>query len=228
MNTRIFKLVLILAITFNFSCKKEATVNYKYADQPDTVTCNSGYDDLLKEALYAFENAMTSKLDPNGQNKLRAYRSFISNALTNRPGYLETIITKHTKEVFDALKNKPGLFNGNTLNYDGEVTKCIGNNIKDPGLKTTFNALLKANSMSAKLFGAPLRSSTAYSRDTNLATYIALDLFYARMHDIDFTKVDLEANEPKPQPIDFNKKPTNTPPIQQQKKEIDHSGHNHD
>ncbi len=229
MNTHIFKLALVLVITLNLSCQNEGTLSeFKYADQPETVTCNLAYDDILKEALYAFESDIINKHDPKGQNKVKAYRAYLSNALLDRQD-LPNIITAHTKAVFDVLKSKPGLFNGTTLNYNGDVAKCIGTNMKDVGLKTTFNQLIKVNSMSTKLFGAPLRTSTAYSRDTYLATYIALDLFYAKLNDVDFTTVNFEANEPKAQPIDFNKTPvkasTKTPiqTSQPKAKKVEHT-----
>lgn len=232
MNTRIFKLALVFVITLNFSCNKnEATLSeFKYANQPETVTCKTGYDDILKEALYTFENDIINKYDPKGKNKVRSYRTYISNALLDRQD-LPNTISAHTKEVFDVLKSKPDLFNGNTLNYNSDIAKCIGTNMKDKGLQTTYNALLQTNSMSSKLFGAPLRTSTAYTRDNYLATFIALDLFYAKLNGVDFTTVNFEANEPKAQPIDFNKTPAKTPvkaQTIQPKKEIDHTEHNHD
>ena len=70
---------------------------------------------------------------------------------------------------------------------------CIAQNITNPDLKTTLNALLSTNSMNPKLFGAPL--STNYSltlSDKYLAAYVAFDLFYAKLFDVDFSKVEKE------------------------------------
>ena len=77
---------------------------------------------------------------------------------------------------------------------------CIAQNITNPDLKTTLNALLSTNSMNPKLFGAPL--STNYSltlSDKYLAAYVAFDLFYAKLFDVDFSKVEKEK-----QKVDFN------------------------
>ncbi|MEL0643499.1 hypothetical protein V6251_03835 [Olleya sp. Ti.3.14] len=226
MNTRIFKIALVLIITFNVSCKKAEVklAEFKYADLPKAVNCDSGYDDLLSEALYAFEQDIVNKYDPKTKNKLRAYRAYISNYISNRTA-LEQIVTPHTKAVYDVLKSKQELWDGNHLNYNSTAITCIIDSIKDKGLQQTLNALKSTNSMNSEIFAPPLRSNTSYSRDTNLATFIALDLFYSKFNTIDFTTVDLSLNQPKDQPIDFNKRPVNTPAKQQ--KEEDHTGHNH-
>jgi len=229
MNTRIFKIALVVSIALNLSCKKsEAKLSeFKYADQPNAVDCKSGYDDLLKEALYAFESDILNKYDQKGQNKLRAYRAYISSFTSNRTE-LEKTVTPHTKAIFDVLKSKTELWDGNHLNYNSAVVKCISDNIKDNGLKQTLNALITTNSMRSELFASPLSSNTSYARDTNLATFVALDLYYSKLNAVDFTNLDLTANIAKAQPIDFNKKPTATP-IQKKAPNtaVDHTGHNH-
>ncbi|RAJ16801.1 hypothetical protein [Olleya aquimaris] len=231
MNTRIFKIVLVVVLTITFSCNKnEAKLpDFKFADQPKAVDCKTGYDDVLNEALYAFENDIVNKYDPKSKNKLRAYRAYISNVISNRTN-LEQTITAHSKAIYDVLKTKPELWDGNQLNYNSPLVSCISENLKDTSLKQTLNALISTNSMSSELFSAPLMSNTSYSRDTYLATFIALDLYYSKFNSVDFTTVDLTANEPKEQPIDFNKKPAQTPVLQPQQpqQEIDHTGHNHD
>ncbi|MBL7560998.1 hypothetical protein JAO71_14425 [Olleya sp. YSTF-M6] len=230
MSTRILKISLLLIIAFNLSCNtNEAKLEqFKYADQKETITCNTGYDAILKEALYTFESDIINKYDPKQKNKLRAYRAYISNYISNRTALQETV-SPHTKAVFDVLKSKKTLWNGKQLNYSSPEVTCIIDNLNDKNLKQTIQSLLSVNSMSSDLFAAPLRSSTAYSRDAYLATFVALDLYYSKLHDIDFSKVDLTANTPKPEPIDFNKTPAKTPlkvkePINNN---IDHTGHNH-
>ncbi|WGD35055.1 hypothetical protein [Olleya sp. YS] len=233
MNTRIFKIVLVVILTITFSCNKnEAKLpDFKYADQPKAVDCKTGYDDVLNEALYAFENDIVNKYDPKTKNKLRAYRAYISNVISNRTN-LEQTVTAHSKALYDVLKTKPELWDNNHLNYNNEAVKCIMDNIKDTSLKQTLNALVENTDSNriSELFSAPLTSNTSYSRDTYLATFIALDLYYSKFNSVDFSTVDLTANEPKPQPIDFNKKPVQTPVLQpkQPQQEIDHTGHNHD
>ncbi|WP_397363217.1 hypothetical protein [Olleya sp. R77988] len=230
MNTRIFKIALVFVIALNFSCKpNEAKLpDFKYADQPDAVTCKSGYDDLIKEALYAFENDIVNKYDQKSKNKLRAYRAYINNIISNRTE-LEKTVTPHTKAIFDALKTKTDLWDGDQLNYNSAVIKCITENMKDVPLKQTLNALISTNSMSSELFAAPLRSSTSYSRDTNLATFIALDLYYSKFNTVDFSNVDLTANIAKDLPVNIKNQPIK--PSLKQKQPVqadDHAGHGHD
>lgn len=225
MNTRIFKIALVLLFAVNLSCKKEAVklVEFKYADQPNTITCNSGYDDILKEALYTFENDIINKYDTKSKNKFRAYRAYISNYISNRTA-LDQTISEHSKAVYDVLKSKKELWNGNQLNYNSAVIKCLTDNMTDKSLKQTVTALISTNSMRSELFAAPLRSNTSYTRDTNLATFVALDLYFSKFNTVDFTTVDLSANQVKDQPVNSNQRPAPT----KQTKEIDHTGHDHD
>jgi len=114
------------------------------------------------------------------------------------------MVSEHTLKVFEALKNDTELWNlenaSSHLNYNSALMDCIAQNIANPDLKITLNALLSTNSMSPKLFGAPL--STNYSTtlsDKYLASYVAFDLFYAKLFDVDFSQIEKEK-----QKVDFN------------------------
>ena len=75
--------------------------------------------------------------------------------------------------------------------------------------------------MSSRLFGEPLRASVSQAtRDKYLALYIALDFYYVKLFDVDFTKINFEDPQSK---VDFNK----LPPKQIQKEADPHAGHNH-
>ena len=230
MNTRIFKIALVLIIALNISCKKsEAKLSeFKYADQPDAVTCNSGYDAVIKEALYAFEKDILTKYDQKGQNKLKAYRAYINNSISNRTN-LEATITPHAKAIYDVLKSKPELWDGTHLNYTSPVITCIIDNIKDKKLQQSLVSLISTNSMRSELFTPALRSSSSYARDTYLATFLALDLYYSKFNTVDFSKVNLSNNIGDVLPGDLDKKATNATitPNTPAKKD-DHAGHNHD
>lgn len=223
MNTKLaffsFLLVFIL-----FSCKKENTfTNYKFADKPDTIVCDGLNNALFKEALYSLEDDLLvfhQKTNPK-TSLTQAYSQFIRLSIYGRLKY-EDIVSEHTLSVFEALKNESDLWDANNtkshLNYNSAIIQCISKNIKDEHLKTTFNALLSTNSMSPKLFGSPLMNKYRNAlNDKYLATYIALDLFYAKLFDIDFSKVNLEKPEQK---VDFNKVPQTPQPDP-------HAGHNH-
>ena len=223
MNSKITIITCLLFFTV-FSCKNEnAFSNFKYADKPVVFECESANSKLLNEALYSFEDDILNHYKKGNQNYRidQAYSQIIRNSVFGRLK-MEDIVSKHTAEVFEALKNEDGLWDANNtvshLNYNSNAINCVSNNIKDKALKDTFNALVSTNSMSPKLFGAPL--TTKYRNalsDKNLAMYVALDLYYAKMFDIDFSKVNLDKPEPK---VDFNQVPP--------KAEVDpHAGHNH-
>lgn len=210
MNPKITLATFLFALIL-FSCKNENSfTDYKYADQPTLINCDGLNSKLYNEALYSFENDMINyyrRARPN-TTLFQAYSQYLRSALYSTVKY-EDIISKHTLDVFEALKNETDLWNTNNpksnLNYNSSAVSCISKNIQDKDLKTTFNALLTTNSMSPKLFGAPL---SAKLRDTQndkyLALYTALDLFYANLFGIDFSAVDL--NKPI-QNVDFNNLP---------------------
>ncbi|MBU2949391.1 hypothetical protein KO493_01635 [Tamlana agarivorans] len=213
MNTKkLLKFTFIaLLLTVTLSCKKESTfTNFKYSDKPDALICEGLNNQLLKEAVYSFEADIFIYYKKNRpQNRLnQAYNLFIRNAAYDRVKF-EEIVSPHTIEVFEALKNENDLWDANNpnshLNYNGAFIKCISNSIKDQALKTTFNALLSTNSLSPKLFSAALSNKyMSLLKDKNLATYVALDLFYSKLFDVDLTKAKQETPEQK---VDFNKIP---------------------
>ncbi|MDO6760416.1 hypothetical protein Q4566_09430 [Tamlana sp. 2_MG-2023] len=213
MNTKtLLKFTFIaLLLTVTFSCKKENTfTNFKYADKPETITCEGVNNKLLKEALYSFEADIFIYYKKNRpQNRLnQAYSQFIRNTSYNGVKF-EEIASPHTIEIFEALKNENELWDANNpkshLNYNSAFIECISNNIKDQALKTTFNALLSTNSLSPKLFSAALSSKyTSALSDKYLATYIALDFYYSKLYDVDLTKISQVEPE---QEVDFNKIP---------------------
>lgn len=223
MNTKI-NFITILLVFALASCKKENTfTDYKYAYEPNTLTCDNLDTKLYNEALYSFEADILSfygKNNPN-YNQLQAYNQFIREGIYGRAN-LEGIISKHSTKVFEALKNDKNLWisqNGSTgLNYKSPFLDCISKNMSDKSLKTTFNALISTNSMSPKLFGAPLLTNYRFvQNDKYLATYVALDLYYSKFFDIDFAKINFDKPD---SPVDFNNVP-------QQPVEDPHAGHNH-
>ena len=223
MNSKITLITCLLFFTI-FSCKKENTFSdFKYADKPVAINCEGVNSKLLNEALYTFEDDILNHYKQGNQNYRldQAYSQIIRNSVFGRLK-LEDIVSKHTVKVFEALKNEDDLWDANGLkshlNYNSTALNCISSNIKDKALKTTFDALIATNSMSPKLFGSPL--TTKYRNtlsDKYLAMYVALDLYFAKMFDVDFSKVNLDKPEPK---VDFNQIPP--------KPETDpHAGHNH-
>ncbi|KAB1067707.1 hypothetical protein F6U93_08855 [Tamlana haliotis] len=202
---------IALLLTVTFSCKKENTFNnYEYADQPETITCEGINTPLLKEALYSFEKDIFMYYKKNRpKNRLnQAYNRFLRDFSSNRLKYKE-IVRPHTLEVFEALKKEKGLWDANNpvshLNYNSNLITCIGDNIKDEALKTTFNALLETNSLTPKLYSAAASSKYRSAlNDKYLASYIAFDLYYAKLFDVDLSRVNKKTPN---EPVDFNQIP---------------------
>ena len=213
-STIVFALILI-------GCKSEpeAFSNFKYTDKGVVLNCETLDTKLYNEALFAFENDMIEFYSKGQSNITRSYSFFVRDAVNGRAKYAE-ILSPHTVEVFEALKRETNLWNLNdansNLNYDSPLFKCIVDNIQSNDLKTTLNALLTTNSMSPKLFGPPLQSQYSQAiRDKYLSAYMAFDLFYAKLFDVDLSQVKAKETEE-------NKENTSEAPLTDP-----HAGHNH-
>ncbi len=204
----LLKPLIVLIVSFLLvSCKKEASLSeFKYSANEFQVTCEGINPELLKEAVYSFEDDITNYFAQKGTKNLsQAYSRAINLGIYGRAKY-EEIASPHTIEIFEILKTDKDLWNldGETksLNYNSKFVKCLGDNLSDKDLKTTFNALLETNSMSAKLFGEPLKRGAYLAiKDKYLATYIALDMFYAKLFDVDFSKKNTGKEVSKPEDI---------------------------
>lgn len=219
MKTNIFKIFALTVLITVSSCKQTPTEisfsDYKYGDKEQVIACANNAK-LLNEALYSFEDDIINKYDPNNKNLVRAYSSFGRLAMTNRAPIVD-IASEHTQKLFNSIKTS-GLYINGSLDYNSPEVKCIADNISNPDLKTTFNALISTNSFDTKIFTPALRTQLGkLSKDKYLGLYVALDLFYGNMFNVDFSK----ATKPAPK----------APAASQQKKEAPkkdaHSGHNH-
>ncbi|HLV14920.1 MAG TPA: hypothetical protein VKY41_07055 [Xanthomarina sp.] len=197
--------ISVLCLTL-FNCKNESGEfnNYKYADQENVIICDNLDTKLYFEALLSFENDIVNKYDPTSKSIRRGYSFFTRDILAGRAG-IEEIVSPHSMEVFEALKKDTDLWNkDNTINYNSKLLTCIGNNFKNNNLKTTFNALVSTNSMRPEIFGAPLIKLVKNAHDDRyMAAYVAFDLFYANLFDVDAEKVMQKAentNIVKPEP----------------------------
>lgn len=223
MNSK-FTLIAVLLIFAFFSCKQQNTFSdYKFADKPQAISCEGLNSKLYNEALYSFEDDILSYYKEKKQSSalVQAYSQFTRAAVYGRIKF-EDFASQHTLNVFEALKEEADLWDANNtnshLNYNGNTIRCVSENIKDANLKATLNALISTNSMSPKLFGAPLLTKYRNAlSDKHLALYMALDLYYSNLFELDLSKVNLDKPEQK---VDFNKLPPAS--------EADpHAGHNH-
>jgi hypothetical protein len=190
-NTSKKLIIIALCLTF-FNCKNEsATFNdYKYPNEENILVCENLNTKLYVEALLSFEDDVTNKYTPTNKDLRRSYSFFTRDAIAGKINY-QDIVSPHTMEVFEALKNDKDLWNeDNSTNYNSDIMTCVSKNFKIEGLQTTFNALVSSNTMRPDIFGAPLLKHVKNSHeDRYMATYVALDLFYAHLFDVDPTQV---------------------------------------
>lgn len=218
MTFRLSLLVLCLSL---LNCKQDASkqdvqLDYKHSNRGVTLECNDMDTKLLQEAMFAFEDDIINFYTPNQPVYSRAYSLFVSQALTNTADYPK-MVSEHSKNVFEALKQQSDLWttnpDGSRLNFSHPIFKCIGSQIQDEPLQKTYNALISTNSMSLRMFGDQLRRKTFGMKDDKyLATYVALELYYGKLFDVDFNKDPLDAT---------------TENASELKEHSSHDGHNH-
>ncbi len=231
MQTRFFKLFAITLLISFVSCKKETSLEYKYADSPKVLACDFPKGQLYNEAVYSFEKDIVNLYDKKGQSVPRAYSQFVTNVLNGRLK-IEDLASEHSFNIAKALKEDKAIWNGNgkdvTLNYSAPFTDCIANNIKMSGFKTTFNSLLATNSMRPLLILTPLSSSARQLQgDGSLKTFVAFEYYYAKLMNMDSTLLKKQAEPAQDGKVDFNNTPKKTSTLQPAEKKDDHAGHNH-
>ncbi len=217
---------LLVLLIFNLTgCKKENNVSsfseFKYADKPQTINCSSADSKLLNEAIYTFENDIANFYDAKQKNVIRGYNAFIRKAASNKKVAFEEFVSQQSVNIAKVL-NDTGIFKNGGLDYNNDLIACIGENMAEGDLKTTFNALLSTNSMSKTLFGPALNGkASSIEKDKYLGLYIALEYFYSEINTIDFSQMDFEKRDaeqiekakpinsinPKNPKVDFNKRP---------------------
>lgn len=207
MKTRLSILAIIFTLAF-FNCKNESSVslNYSYSDKPAVINCKGSDSLFVKEVLYTFENDILKAYDPTSNNLRRAYTTFLRNATNGRADYSK-LVSDHTIEVYNALKTSD-LWKNGSLNYDNKLFACIGENVSDKALNTTYNSLLSSGYMSNKLFGAPLAAkSGSLINDKYLSTFVALDFYFAHLEGITPQPEVPQMEKTDNGPVDFNKVP---------------------
>jgi hypothetical protein len=192
MKNSLFLLVIITLLSP--SCK-EQELEYLYSDKNDFLECTTDINNALyKEALYTFEQDILDYHNAKSSDIISCYVSFLHRTSNNNIDYKD-IISSHTLLVLEALKEDTTLWDfeskKSNLNYKSPIIKCISNNIQNKDIKTTFDALLSVNSMDPKLFEpAYAPKYEELINDKYLALYVALDLYYAKLFDIDFSKIN--------------------------------------
>lgn len=183
--------LIILSIAF-YGCKQqEETVfsDYKYANEEHVITCSDLDTKIYNEALYAFEADILNFYQRENSDIRGAYSVFLK-AVANKQIVYEDIVTPHTMKVLQGLKNKPELWNGNQLNYSAPFFKCLTDNFVATGIVPTINALIKTNSVRTDILAPPLQKYIkSAATDRYLATFIAFNMYYSQLVNIDAKKV---------------------------------------
>lgn len=210
MKTPFIYFVICLTLV---NCKEpQPQFAYKYSDKPIVINCDINHSELFNEAIYNFEAILIENSANESLSLGKKYSRFISESTRNKTNY-NNISNQHALDIFKALKNIEGLWitknNKLSLNYNHQIFSCIGDNIQDKDLKTTFNALLSTNSMSIRMLKDVLvTKSSKLNTDKYLATFIALELYYSKLSNVDLSKKEDKSA------ITEEKDP--------------HAGHNHD
>lgn len=213
MKTRFIYFVICLILV---NCQEpKSELIFKYSNKPSVINCSNLDSKLFNEAIYNFEENLIDNYANKNPNLSNSYRTFLRESTTNRTNY-NNFTNQHSIDIFEALMQVEGLWlnetNNLSLNYNHEIFQCIGDNIKDADIKTTYNALLSTNSMSLRMLKDILVSkSSRLNSDKYLATYVALELYYSKLSDVDLSK--------KQDPSDISKTKEKNDP---------HAGHNHD
>lgn len=191
------KISILLLVTslFLISCKGEPSITYKYQDNIDLFSCDAIDMNLIKEAKYAFEDYIEkhySFQDPKSVDQ--GYFYYWEIARSTRIPAVE-FINPHVLKIRDELKKIDGLWitknETTTLNYNHPMIKCLSNYMVNSELKRTFDVLTESNTFKEQVFLSLLkRDPLALKNDPALATYLALDTFYARILNLDFSNVE--------------------------------------
>lgn len=231
MKTTFKLLALVILVTIS-SCDNAKKIEYKYAESPKLLACDFPDGDLYKEAIYSFENDIINAYDMQNKNATKAYSNFINFSL-RRSLDVKNIASERSLKIAKALKKDSNLWatnnDVNTLNKSHSLIDCIANNIKDKDIKATYNALLSTNSLKPNLI-LPLLSSSVRSiqADGSVKSYVALELFYAQLLNVELEELKISNPQPEPVKPALNNINLNGAPVKTETKEDPHAGHNHD
>lgn len=192
--------VTAFAIAGFYSCGDG--LEYKYQDRELTVACHQIDGNLMKEALYSFEEDISAFYNndnyvPNTPIYYRfGYANFIFTGATGEAKF-EQMVSPHSLGILKELKKQEGLFienqKGSNLNYNHEFVKCLIEKIENKEIKDKINTLLSVNFFSPKTMAEFYRvNNLDVETDKNFAMFIALDTYY--QHLIDLEKSNEKSN----------------------------------
>lgn len=174
----------ILVALFITSCNMQPSLEYQYSDKEQPISCDTQYNALLNEALHSFEADILKSSTGETKTQLTAYGQYIFKGMTGTARY-EDLVSMHSLAIRDQLIAENIVITTgvkSNLNYEHPAVKCIINNVEDPDLKRTLNALLQTNSMDPAMFNSRLRNfGQKAGKSRYQALYIALDSYYQNL-----------------------------------------------
>lgn len=240
------RIILAVAISLSIvSCKNDNTnalSAYNYADKTQVLKCDGVDSKLYSEAYYAFENAILISARNNNRRPNfnitadYALKNFISKSRGNIK--IANYITEESLAIFNVLKTQD-IWNGTQLKNSSKITECIGTNISTKEIQGSFNSLRSVESLAPNLMIESITGNRAIRgqyKDKALMTYAALDIYYAKFFNTDFTDVKFLTEKVKPTPTQTaitQKKPVIGKPLKLKiddkagKKHSPNDGHNH-
>jgi hypothetical protein len=189
--------LFIISVTLLSSCEEEVKINFKYSEKEDLFACSSIDMELIKDAVYAFEDYITQHYIAKPPSTLsKGYAFYREIALRDLQPAVE-LFDNHLIQLVKRLKKEKKLWvvskDNTTLNYNHPLMLCIAKNIKDKGINKTLNVLLETKSFRHKIFLPTFLMETQILIDDKaLATYFALEMFYARVLDLNFDNITKE------------------------------------
>ncbi len=193
-------LISILTILLFISCNKEPKFEYKYANNDHLFKCSSIDMELIKEAVYAFEEYSKeyySFREPKSVQQ--GYLFYWDVSISNRLPAIE-YINPHIIKIRDVLKDEKDLWviknNETILNFNHPILTCISEQMVNPEVKKLFKLLIDTKTFKSEVFLASLKKGDERIKDDKaFNTYLILDTFYARILNVDFNNLEASINK---------------------------------
>ncbi len=189
--------VFLITIIAMASCSKPFP--YKYQEKEQSIKCANIDSQIIHEALYSFKEDISRYYLREIQEKdylnfSYSYAQYIYRGTKGDVNYIE-IASPHTIKVFDELVKEEGLFvkreGKSNLNYNHDFVICLINNFENKEMKNKILNLIEVDYLSPEVMAENYRiATTDADTDPNFLMFIALDTYYQRFLDLDFTETN--------------------------------------
>jgi hypothetical protein len=207
-----------------YGCKEQTAIDYKYSEKEELFPCSESEMDLIKEAIYAFEEYAINHYAKYTPKTIGQGMYFYWRVSINEETYPKLqVVPPHIIKLRDLLKQEKELWiitdEKVHLNYNHPILTCIGNAMSEKNKKEIFNTLLNSNTFKSNVYLQALkRKELELENDTAFRTYLALDTFYAKIMNVDFNDLDtlyqkLREERLKPIQLDMERQLKNAKPI---------------